>query len=88
MSDPEYPPEGARRGLTDTVPLRVLLCASGRVLAAYPLIAYDNDFQPIEHRGVLADAARTIVTARAFAPVMESGMPAAGWIHVQVAFRE
>lgn len=87
MSDPEYPKVAVSRGLTDVVPLRVLLCTSGRVLAAYPLTSYDNNDQPIEHERVLTEAAMSIASSRTFVPLLHDGMPVAGWIHVQVAFR-
>jgi hypothetical protein len=88
MSDPEYPKVAVSRGLTDVVPVRVLLCTSGRVLAAYPLTSYDDNRLPIEHPRVLTEAAVTIASSRTFAPLLQAGRPVAGWIHVQVAFRQ
>ena len=87
MSDPEYPKSAVSRGLTDVVPLSVLLCTSGRVLAAYLLTSYGDNGLPIEHDRVLTDAAIPIARSRTFAPLLSDGTPIAGWIHVQVAFR-
>ncbi len=88
MADPEYPKIAISRGLTDVVPLRVLLCTSGRVLAAYPQTSYDNNREPIEHERVLTEAATTIIRSRTFAPLMRDSSPVAGWMHVHVAFRQ
>lgn len=87
MSDPEYPRVAVSRGLTDVVPLRVLLCTSGRVLAAYPLTSYDDNRQPIDHERVLTEAAVATASSRTFAPLLRDSTPVAGWIHVHVAFR-
>jgi hypothetical protein len=87
MSDAEYPKSAVSRNLTDIVPLSVLLCASGRVLAAYPLTSYGDNGLPIEHDRILTDAAMTIARSRTFAPLLSDNTPIAGWIHVQVAFR-
>jgi len=86
MSDPEYPRMAVSRGLTDVVPLSVLLCTSGRVLAAYPVTSYDYNRQPIDHQRILTEAAVAIASSRTFAPLRD-GTPAARWIDVQVAFR-
>jgi hypothetical protein len=88
MVDPEYPRAAVSRGLTDVVPLRVLLCTSGRVLAAYPQTSYDDNRQPIEHERILTEAAVAIASSRKFAPLLRDGTPAAGWIHVDVFFRQ
>ena len=87
MSDPEYPKVAVSRGLTDVVPLSVLLCTSGQVLAAYPLTSYDDNHQPIDHQRILTQAAVAIASSRTFAPLIRDGTPVAGWIHVHVAFR-
>ncbi len=86
-ADPEYPRVAASRGLTDVIPLRVLLCTSGRVLAAYPLTTYDDHRQPIDHERVLTEAAVAVASSRTFVPLLRDGTPVAGWIHVHVAFR-
>jgi hypothetical protein len=87
MNDPEYPKMAVSRGLTDVVPVKALLCTSGRVLAAYPLMSYDDARQPIEHEPVLTDAAVAIARSREYVPLMKDGAPVANWIHVSVAFR-
>ena len=87
MGDPEYPKAAVSRQLTDVVPVMVLLCTSGRVLVAYPVTAYDDNRQPIEHDRILTEAAVTIAQSRTFAPLVKDGMPVAGWMHVHVAFR-
>lgn len=88
MSDAEYPKVAVRRGLTDVVPVRVLLCTSGRVLAAYPQTSYDDNRQPIDHERILTEAAVAVASSRTFAPLLRDGTPAAGWIYVDVAFRQ
>jgi hypothetical protein len=88
MSDPEYPKTAVSRGLTGGVPVKVLLCTSGRVLAAYLQTSYDDNQQPIERERVLTEAAVTIAASRTFAPLLRDGVPVAGWMHVSVAFRQ
>lgn len=87
MSDPQYPKVAVSRGLTDVVPVHVLLCTSGRVLAAYLLTSYDDNRQPIEHDRILTEAAVTVASSRTFAPLLRDGASVAGWMHLQVAFR-
>ena len=87
MSEPEYPKSAVSRGLTDVVPLSVLLCLDGRVLVAYPLTSYGDDGLPIEHEPILTDAAVTVARSRTFTPLVSDSAPIAGWIQVQVAFR-
>jgi hypothetical protein len=87
MSEPEYPKSAVSRGLTDVVPLSVLLCLDGRVLVAYPATSYGDDGLPIEHEAMLTDAAVTVARSRTFTPLVSDGAPIARWIQVQVAFR-
>src|ERR1041385_6523302 len=84
MSEPEYPKSAVSRGLTDVVPLSVLLCAEGRVLVAYPVTSYGDDGLPIEHEPILTDAAVTVARSRTFTPLVSDSAPIAGWIQVQI----
>lgn len=87
--DPEYPRSALARGIEDTIPVRALLCRSGRVLDAYVLPTYRvlGDDQPIERDPKLVEAALAAVRQYVFTPGTVSGHPVALWIHIPVAFR-
>ncbi len=86
---PDYPRSDWARGIEGTVPVRALLCRTGRVLAAYVLPRYARPgvLEPIPLDPKMAEAAVAAVRQYVFTPAIKSGQPMATWIDVPVPFR-
>ena len=87
--EPEYPRSAFVRGIEDTIPIRALVCRSGRVLDAYlvPSFVDRGDTQPIERDPKLVEAAIAAVRQYVFKPGLVSGQAVALWVGTPVAFR-
>ena len=85
---PEYPRSSLARGVEDRIPVRALLCRTGRVLDAYVPYSYvePGDQQPIEHDPKLVEAALAAVRQYVFSPATQAGQPIAVWIGTVVVF--
>ena len=87
--DPTYPKDAFVRGLEDTIPVRALVCRTGRVLDTYALDSYvdRSDVHPIEHDPKLVEAAIAAVRQYIFSPARKNGQAMAVWVTTPVAFR-
>jgi hypothetical protein len=89
--EPEYPRSAFARGIEDTIPIRVLVCRSGRVLDAWALPSFRGfptpDAEPIEHDPKLVEAALAAVRQYVFSPGIVGGNAVAVHVETQVAFR-
>lgn len=87
--EPEYPRSVFVRGIEDTIPMKALVCRSGRVLDAFALPTFANlgDLQPIERDPKLVEAAIAAVRQYVFKPGLAAGQAYAVWVGVPVAFR-
>lgn len=87
--EPDYPRSAFARGIEDTLPVRALVCRSGRVLDAFVPASYldPRDTRPVERDPSLVEAALTAVRQYLFKPAMVAGQPFAVWVAVVVAFR-
>ena len=87
--EPEYPRSAFVRGVEDTIPMKALLCRSGRVLDAFAIPSYVNigDLQPIERDPKLVEAAITAVRQYVFKPALAAGQAYAVWVGLSVPFR-
>ena len=82
---PIYPPSDRARGIRDTIPVRALVCKTGRVLDAYSPPAYRlGESQPVPHDPKLVEAAIAAVREYVFAPAMKSAQAVATWIEIPV----
>lgn len=88
---PEYPRSSFVRGVEDTVPVRALVCRTGRVLDAVALPSYRGmpgaNAVPVERDPKIVEAALAAVRQNVFSPGLVAGQPAAVWVHVGVSFR-
>jgi hypothetical protein len=88
---PDYPRSTFVRGVEDTIPVKVLVCRSGRVLDAVALVSYPNPItanpEPIERDPKLVEAALAAARQYIFRPGMIGGQPVAVWVVTAVAFR-
>lgn len=87
--EPEYPRSAFVRGIEDTIPMKALVCRSGRVLDAFAVPSFVNigDPQPIERDPKLVEAAIAAVRQYVFKPGTAAGQAYAVWVGVSVAFR-
>ena len=89
--EPEYPRGAFARGIEDTIPIRMLVCRSGRVLDAIALPSYrglpGTNPDPVEHDPKLVDAAIAAARQYVFSPGMVGGHAVAVWVATPVAFR-
>jgi outer membrane biosynthesis protein TonB len=89
--EPEYPRSAFARGIEDTIPIRVLVCRSGRVLDAWALPSFRGfptpDAEPIEYDPKLVEAALAAVRQYVFSPGIVGGNAVAVHVETQVAFR-
>ena len=89
--EPEYPRSAFARAVEDTIPIKALVCRSGRVLDAYALPSYrgivDANAQPIERDPKLVEAAVAAVRQYVFSPGRVGGQAVALWVNTAVAFR-
>lgn len=89
--EPEYPRSDFARGIEDTIPIRMLVCRSGRVLDAFALPSYrgfpEVSLDPVEHDPKLVDAAIAAARQYVFSPGMVGGHAVAVWVDAPVTFR-
>jgi len=77
------------RGVRDTIPVRALVCRSGRVLDALvpPIYRDPSDPRPIARDERLVEAAVAAVRHFVFKPAVVAGQPIAFWVNVPIVFR-
>lgn len=77
------------RGVRDTIPVRALVCRSGRVLDALvpPIYRDPGDPRPVERDERLVEAAVSAVRHFVFKPAVVAGQPIAFWVNVPIVIR-
>jgi hypothetical protein len=88
--EPVYPRSAFVRGHEDIIPVRTLVCRTGRVIDAYVPPAYlDADGEmPVARDPKLVEAALTAVRQYVFRPAIVSGQPIAFWIDIPISFHK
>ena len=89
--EPEYPRSRLARAIEDTIPVRALVCRSGRVLDAFFIPSFRGPVtanpQPIERDPMLVDAALAAVRQYVFSPGRLQGQAVAVWVDTVIIFR-
>ena len=86
--EPQLARGAGRRGVRDTIPVRALVCRSGRVLDAVvpPIYRDPQDARPIQRDARLVEAAVAAVRQFVFKPAEVAGQPIAFWVNVPIVF--
>lgn len=87
--EPEYPRSEFVRRVEDTIPVRSLVCRSGRVIDAYVPQRFRGPAgtEPIESDPGLVEAALTAARQYVYSPGMVAGHAIAVWVDTFIAFR-
>ena len=84
---PEYPKSALTRGTTETILLNALVCRSGHVLDAYPMLLRRGDngnLDSVQQDPNVVEAALAAVRQYVFKPALVNGAPIAIWVTVSV----